>query len=1277
MLLKPRQGGYKKDILLIFTELFMKLNILANNIEIVSIRLENEHSFSNRDEYVALKSPENMLGIQALWDIVLKGKDDNIAKEVANFITAGLYTRPELDKVDRNDGYIDYMKELIDKVIYLIREEEKKEGFETDKDAQRVIGLPLSMLSDFIDTSESREIVKNVSLSSFYKGKNGVMTIENKISPTFNTPKSIDIKVAGNTTVQQIKQMVSKEIKKTTWKNVKLLKGYRKVEIPDKCNTRNVRDLGISLGDRIYSEYRSAPVLKQEPLLLGDMTNTYINPKAIKAFKRIFYTYAKDARLGPEQLVKYTEVVLDEKNLSVDYHQIRDLLGKYDKDRKGYLSESDFLTFYTEACFSKANAVLGNLRNLNYNEQLLPVDENYEPEPEELARDYIMQQHEFVSDLYNMTEKIPSLAELSWGILSRLPPLPSIIKRITSLAGAQDAQDTNWDAILESQSTFKTLYNLFIVDFLLEDTQIEGEDNPLDGLIQEDSASFKKKWRHDFIIRGGFQYLFNVLKKYISQGTASQHDTLLLSFILRSVKTYLLASVTLLKPDIYPCVAFIGSSSTDFTTLINLKKQRLQTVPEGKQASTSTAPLESTAVAVGPPTKEEATKQDKQAEALKETAEFIDFREDFRQTSDHGIKSINVEETVRFLVRLCETVLSKTENLHFEELAIVEISLNIIFCCILDDLDLLRRLTSTNEIHLLSENSSFRQAGYSDFLSFMIAGMLNKRGALIVKYFDNAFKVLLHEAESKEVQTVLVKVVFENSLKEGLPLRNTSKHIELAAQLLENICSEQKDAKILLSKSDLNTLVDLDTLFFEIFERVFRVKAQSRDELYYEIELLSNSFKILEKVLTIEPSLKKKLVEKEVIQRLFSDCLFNSPEGEEEKKELVCKSYFARSAAFELLAEACKGCPQNMLALYRKGLQKLSENLPKINAWGYTANTSRKSDLGFVGIHNPSCICYMNAMLQQFYMTPAFRYGILMADDAQAPDMVEVEEKVFDDNVFHQLQRMFAFLDKSDRRDYSPIEFCLSYKDFAGQRVDIRVQQDTKEFLDVIFDKLENALKPSPFKNLLFDVYGGKQISEIECSNCGNTRTNEQVFYNLSLEVKNLKNINEGIEKLITEDYISDYKCEACQKKCDVIKRTFLKECPNVLIVHLQRIIFDLDVLMNVKINSWYEFQNKMDLKNYTWENYVSNKPGAAKDAEEASTEKTDETDLKYQDSDINPNITEDPPQAAPQKPTESFEYNLAGVIVHLGSADMGHYYSYININRGDPGRPKMYAALT
>lgn len=34
-----------------------------------------------------------------------------------------------------------------------------------------------------------------------------------------------------------------------------------------------------------------------------------------------------------------------------------------------------------------------------------------------------------------------------------------------------------------------------------------------------------------------------------------------------------------------------------------------------------------------------------------------------------------------------------------------------------------------------------------------------------------------------------------------------------------------------------------------------------------------------------------------------------------------------------------------------------------------------------------------------------------------------------DDNVFHQLQRMFAFLDESSRAEFFPREFLASYKD--------------------------------------------------------------------------------------------------------------------------------------------------------------------------------------------------------------------------------------------------------
>ncbi len=35
-------------------------------------------------------------------------------------------------------------------------------------------------------------------------------------------------------------------------------------------------------------------------------------------------------------------------------------------------------------------------------------------------------------------------------------------------------------------------------------------------------------------------------------------------------------------------------------------------------------------------------------------------------------------------------------------------------------------------------------------------------------------------------------------------------------------------------------------------------------------------------------------------------------------------------------------------------------------------------------------------------------------------------------------------------------------------------------------------------------------------------------------------------------------------------------------------------------------------------------------------------------------------------EPQENFEYKLVGVILHMGTADAGHYLSYININRGE-----------
>lgn len=47
-----------------------------------------------------------------------------------------------------------------------------------------------------------------------------------------------------------------------------------------------------------------------------------------------------------------------------------------------------------------------------------------------------------------------------------------------------------------------------------------------------------------------------------------------------------------------------------------------------------------------------------------------------------------------------------------------------------------------------------------------------------------------------------------------------------------------------------------------------------------------------------------------------------------------------------------------------------------------------------------------------------------------------------------------------------------------------------------------------------------------------------------------------------------------------------------------------------------------------------------------------------------------EPPVVAERHPSDYYDYELKGVLVHSGTAEQGHYYSYININRTDPARP-------
>jgi len=82
---------------------------------------------------------------------------------------------------------------------------------------------------------------------------------------------------------------------------------------------------------------------------------------------------------------------------------------------------------------------------------------------------------------------------------------------------------------------------------------------------------------------------------------------------------------------------------------------------------------------------------------------------------------------------------------------------------------------------------------------------------------------------------------------------------------------------------------------------------------------------------------------------------------------------------------------------------------------------------GYVGLKNLGCICYMNAMLQQFFMVPTLRYLFLQAKD-NIPEVVNSDDVV--DNVLYQVQEMFSYLSLSKREHYNMKGFCYAFKGF-------------------------------------------------------------------------------------------------------------------------------------------------------------------------------------------------------------------------------------------------------
>ncbi|KRX04991.1 hypothetical protein PPERSA_06625 [Pseudocohnilembus persalinus] len=296
------------------------------------------------------------------------------------------------------------------------------------------------------------------------------------------------------------------------------------------------------------------------------------------------------------------------------------------------------------------------------------------------------------------------------------------------------------------------------------------------------------------------------------------------------------------------------------------------------------------------------------------------------------------------------------------------------------------------------------------------------------------------------------------------------------------------------------------------------------------------------------------------------------------------------------------------------------------NDWYIQRKDSEKSSSGFVGIKNLGCVCYMISLLQQMFMIPDFRQSILTCED---PAFDELQEE---DNLLYQLKCLFISLSESEKQAVNPKGMCQAYKDFDNQPVNVFQQMDAEEFYNGFLDKLENQIKKSPQnENFLLKYFGGKLSNEIIGKDCPHRSEREENFVSLQVQVENKKDIYESLKEFVSGEILEGdnaYQCQACDdKKVTALKRTSLKSLPHNLVVMAKRFRYDYTTFQRIKINDHWEFPMELDLEPYTLQG-LYRKEGK-----------------KYEGK---------------QYPQNYFKYKLKGMVIHSGTADNGHYYSYI-----------------
>ncbi|KAK4884213.1 hypothetical protein RN001_000484 [Aquatica leii] len=416
----------------------------------------------------------------------------------------------------------------------------------------------------------------------------------------------------------------------------------------------------------------------------------------------------------------------------------------------------------------------------------------------------------------------------------------------------------------------------------------------------------------------------------------------------------------------------------------------------------------------------------------------------------------------------------------------------------------------------------------------------------------------------------------------------------------------------------INCAVDINSLTEKIAQSILTREYLETRHRTIDDDGLIGLLNLLTNLLKHRPPCQLSKLGQDWLCKIF-DFLFALP-NPKTRHVPKCKSARSRTAAFDLLVELVKNAPDNYAILHEKLLNQHQPGPNSPYPWDYWPHDDGRSECGYVGLTNLGATCYMASCMQHLYMMPQARASILSANTEHSKHEPTLKE----------LQRMFAYLLESERKAYNPRSFCKVYT-MDHQPLNTAEQKDMAEFFIDLVSKLEE-MTPA-LKKVVKTLFCGVISNNVVSLDCDHVSRTLEEFYTVRCQVADMRNLYESLDEVTVKDTLEGdnmYTCSQCGKKVRAEKRACFKKLPQILCFNTMRYTFNMLTMLKEKVNTHFSFPMRLNMEGYVEKQLMPQ---------------------QYQEERENSSEPEE---------IEQYEYDLIGVTVHTGTADGGHYYSFI-----------------